>query len=107
MNVKMTSTNPYESHPGKSPYLRCTYEEGPHPSERIIKFRTSKPISMLNIGRVVVHESTLVRLKGDKGLIGIFDIFSDDGIKSLIKIPDNDNGGESRRYVPNSEIVWR
>jgi len=117
--------NPYELHPGEIPYLKCTYGEGMHPSERVVSFTTTDAKSNENpllvrvegkrcidphpgfLNHAIVSKERVIPLEGNKGLIGIFDIFSDDGNNSLIRIPDNDNGGDSRKYVPNSEIVWR
>jgi len=121
----MASDNPYIRNPGKRPHLKCTYGEGMHPSERSVAFTTTDakpnenpllvrvegeihidPKALENIS--TVDERNIIPLEGsDQGLLGIFDIFSDDGTKSLIKIPDKGNGGTSRKYVPNSEIVWR
>ena len=121
----MTSENPYERNPGKNPYLRCTQGEGMHPSERVVAFTTTdakpneNPFLVRVEGKIcidpkalenlfTVDKSKVIPIEGsDGGLLEIFDIFSDDGTKSLIKIPDKGNGGDSRRYVPNSEIVWR
>ena len=121
----MDPDNPYVRNPGKRPYLRCTYKEGMHPSERVATFTTTdaepdeNPMLVRSEGKICIDPKALDNMVtvdvrnmtpvegSDEGLLGIFDIFSDDGTKSLIKIPDKGNGGDSRRYVPNSEIVWR
>ena len=115
--------NPYERNPGKRPYLRCTYGEGLHPSECFVAFTTTdakpneNPILVRVEGRTgidpkalenmfTVDKSKVTPLEGSKGLLEIFEIFSDDGTRSLIKIPDKGHGGTSRIYVPTEEIDW-
>ena len=95
-----------------------------HPSERSVAFTTTdaksneNPLLVRVKGEVcmdtkalenmsIVDKSKVIPLEGSEGLLEIFDIFSDNGARSNIKIPDKGNGGASRKYVPNLEIVWR
>jgi len=121
----MISENPYIRNPGRSPYLKCIYGEGMHPSERSVAFTTTaakpdeNPLFVRVEGKICIDPEAFENMAtvdvrnitpaegSDQGLLGILDIFSDDGTKSLIKIPDKGNGGTSRKLVPNSEIVWR
>ena len=96
----------------------CILVNALQPSQQLTRKPNENPLLVIVEGRigidpkalensVTIDKSKIIPLEGSEGLLGIFDIFSDDGTKSLIKIPDKGNGGISRKYVPNSEIVWR
>ena len=123
MSDNLSERNPYPLHPGKRPYLRCTYGEGGHPSERSVSFTTTdakpneNPLLVRGEGGIsidpkalenmfTVDKSKVIPIEGNDGLLEIFEIFSDYGTKSLIKITDKGHGGTSRMYVPNLEIDW-
>ena len=105
-----------------NPYLKCTYGKGMFSSEYIIRFKIIRDEKVVEDPLIIDREGTptidvsalqnnmfvnkknVEPLKGNEGLMKLFTIYEHDAEKSLVGISNID--GISRRYVPNSEIVW-
>jgi len=117
-----------------NPYLKCTVYNGMHSNEYFVAFTTvesthlENPMLVNRNGEVAinahgfenhifVNKKDVIGLTGErlelkekrqeKGLVKIEEILLGDKNQSLIGINDLGDNRISRKYVPNSEIVWR
>jgi len=113
------------------PYLKCTVFKGMHDREYLVAFTTvddtpeSNPLATIheenlvinvkglenrmfvNISDVIVTNEGNGKERNREGLVKIKEIYLSESEKYLVGINDLGDMRISRKFVPNSEIVWR